>query len=115
MATFSKEHLTGGALGVGIVVAATSSAGTPIHTVPSSVTDEIYLYAANFDTVTKTLTIEFGGTTEAGDHIVVGIPSKSGLTLVVPGLALGAGKVVKAFTDSPGSKVNIFGFVNRIT
>ena len=115
MATFTKTLLGGSTNGRPIKVVATGTAGTTIHTAVSgtSSTDEVWLYAVNTDTVTRTLTIEFGGVTSPDDTIVVGIPSKSGLTLVVPGLPLQNSLVVKAFADAP-NVVIITGFVNRI-
>ena len=113
MATFTKVGLSGDANGEGILVAATATAGTTIHTTTSGTTfDEIWLYATNNDVSAVNLTIEFGNTT-ATLVIQQSIPSKTGLTVVVPGLILDASKTVKAFAGS-ANKVVIFGYVNRI-
>lgn len=118
MATAVKRKLSGSTDGRGIKVVATSSAGTTIHTAVAGTTagtyDEIWLYVYNSDTVARTLTIEYGGTTAPDDNTVVSVASKSGLMLVVPGLILQNSDVVKAFADAANVLV-IFGFVNSIT
>jgi hypothetical protein len=122
MATFTKLALqpagtTGD--GLGILVAATATAGTAIHTASSTATtiDEVWLYAYNHDTVDVTLTIEFGGVTSPKDVIKSTITSQAGLILVVPALIVQGNatpKVIRAFAGT-GSKISIFGYVNRIT
>ena len=47
----------------------------------------------------RTLTIEFGGTTDPDNLIIVPIPCKAGPVLVVPGFPLRNGLVVKAWAD----------------
>lgn len=114
MATFSKVQLSGGTSGKNIKVAATSTPGTLVHTASSSAIDEIWLWAVNTDTADRTLTIEFGGTTSPDDTIILTIPFKTGLVLVIPGLTLGGGLIVRAFASS-GNVVDVNGFINRIT
>jgi len=121
MATFTKEILSGSTNGRGIAVAATATLGTTIHATgtSSSILDEIWLYANNTHSSAVTLTVEFGGATTTSDLIQVSIPATpSGLMLVCAGLILrGTGSVattVSAFA-STGSKIELFGFVNRIT
>jgi hypothetical protein len=122
MATFSKLALqpagtTGD--GLGILVAATATAGTAIHTASATATtiDEVWLYAYNNDSSTILLTIEFGGVTAPKDVIKVSVAAQSGLLLVTAGLVLqgnATAKVVRAFAGT-ASKISIFGYVNRIT
>ena len=123
MATFTKLALqpagtTGD--GLGITVAATSTAGTAIHTASATATtiDELWLYAANIHSSAVTLTIEFGGVSVTKDLIQVSIPATpSGLVLVCAGLVIqgnATAKVVRAFAGT-ASKIEIFGYVNRIT
>ena len=119
MATFSKVKLSGSTNGRGILVAATATVGTTIHAtgISATVFDEIWLYVTNNDTVVVTLTIEFGGTTNPNDVIVLAVPPKSGLTLIIPGLVLsGTGSVVTTITAfaSTANKLVITGYVNRI-
>ena len=118
MATISRIKLSGSTDGRGIVVAANSSAGTTIHT-GSSVTadyEEIWLWASNFNTSAEVLTLEWGGTTEAGDHFKTTIqPNET--VLVAPGWIIkgnsGGALSVKAFSTTT-NKVNIVGHVNLI-
>lgn len=118
MATVDKVLLSGSTDGRQILVVATATAGTTIHTATAtndgSVLDEIWLWAVNTDTTNRKLTIEFGGTTTPNDIIEVTIPAESGYVLVVPGLCLENSVVVRAFAAS-ASVVNINGYVNRIT
>ena len=122
MATFTKLALqpagtTGD--GLGILVVATATAGTAIHTASSTATtiDELWLYAYNDDTSAVTLSIEFGGVTSPKDVIKGSIKTRSGLVLMCAGLVLqgnASAKIVRAFA-STASKISIFGYVNRIT
>ena len=116
MATYSKQLLSGGTNGKNIEVAATSSAGTTIHTAVSGTSDmdEIWLYACNTDSSDRKLTIEYGGTTSSDDLTEITIEAEAGWVLVCPGLLLQNGLIVKAFAAA-ANVVNINGFVNRIT
>jgi hypothetical protein len=123
MATFSKLALqpagtTGD--GLGITVVATATAGTAIHTAsatPATI-DELWLYAANIHSSAVVLTIEYGGVSVTKDLIQQSIAATpSGLVLICAGLVVQGNatqKVVRAFADT-ASKIEIFGFVNRIT
>ena len=117
MPTYSKVKLSASANGRPIKVVATASAGTTIHTtLGTASTDEVYLYANNTDIVTRTLTIQWGGTSSPDDSIVVGIAAQSGLFLVIAGLILvntGTPLVIRAFADFT-NVINITGYVNRI-
>ena len=122
MATFTKLALqpagtTGD--GLGILVAATATAGTAIHTASTTATtiDELWLYAFNSDTSAVNLSIEFGGVTSPKDVIKSAIPTESGLTLICAGLIIqgnATAKIVRAFAGT-ANKISIFGYVNRIT
>lgn len=120
MATYSKELLSGSTQGKGVKVAATSTAGTTIHTTGTSATikDELWLYAVNSDTTARLLTVEFGGTTSPDNVIQQTIPPQSGLMLLVPGITLNgdgsSGAVIRAFAAT-ANVIVIYGFVNRIT
>ena len=115
MATFQKVLLSGSSNGRGIKVAATSSSGTTVHTATSAsgAIDEVWIYAMNTDSSTRKLTLEWGGTTSPDDLIEITLDSEPGLTLIVPGLPLDGGAVVRAFAAS-GDVVTIHGYVNRI-
>ena len=118
MATISRLTLSGSTDGRGVAVAATSSAGTTIHTGPRVAADyhEIWMWASNTNSTAETLVIEFGGTTAARDHFKTTIqPNET--VLVVPGWTLkgnsSAALIVKAFSTTAG-KVNIVGHYNLI-
>ncbi len=119
MATFSKLTLSGSTDGRLIKVAATATAGTTIHTGSATATtfDELWLYAVNSDTVSRKLTIEWGGTSSPDDLLELTVLPESGLVTVVPGLVIKGNAtplVVRAFCAS-ANVVMIGGYVNRIT
>jgi hypothetical protein len=117
MPTYSKVKLSASTSGRPIKVAATGSAGTIIHTtLGTASTDEVYLYANNTDLTTKTLVIQWGGTSSPDDSIIVGIAAQAGIFLVIPGLILvdtGSALTIRAYTDTT-NVINITGYVNRI-
>jgi hypothetical protein len=117
MPTYSKVKLSASTSGRPIKVVQTASSGDTIHATSGSASiDEVYLYANNTDSVTRTLTIQWGGTSSPDDNIVVGIAPQSGIFLVVPGLILvdtGSALTIRAFA-SAANVINITGYVNRI-
>lgn len=118
MATAVKRKLSGSTDGRGIKVVATATAGTTIHTAVAGTTagtfDEVWLFAYNSDTVSRLLTIEYGGATAPDDNIKITLAPQAGLVLIVPGLVLQNASVVRAFADA-ANVVTIQGFVNAIT
>lgn len=118
MATFTKTILSGSTDGKQILVAASATPGTTIHTGSTTVAtlDEVWLYAVNTSATSVKLTIEWGGTTAPNDHIEQTIAPESGLVLVAPGLLIkgnATALVVRAFAGT-GSVIAISGYVNRI-
>lgn len=118
MATFSKTTLSGSTDGRAILVAATATAGTTIHTGPSTATqfDELWLYAMNTSASNVKLTIEWGGTTAPNDLIEYTVAAENGLYLIVPGLVLKGNAtplVVRAFAATT-NVITISGYANRI-
>jgi len=121
-ATFTKLALqpagtTGD--GLGILVVATATAGTAIHTASSTATtiDELWLYAYNDHSSTVVLTVEYGGVATPKDLIKSTLASQAGLVLICAGLVIqgnATAKIVRAFAAT-ASKVSLFGYVNRIT
>ena len=121
MATFTKLALqpagtTGD--GLGILVAATATAGTAIHTASATTTtmDEVWLYGYNNHSASILLTIEYGGVTAPKDVIKQTLTAQNGLVLLVAGLIVqgnASAKVIRAFAAT-GSQISIFGYVNRI-
>ena len=116
MPTLTKRILSGSTTGLSILVAATATPGTLIHTAVAGVADmdEIYLYAINTDTVDRKLTLEWGSTTAPDNLIEFTVLAESGLYLIAPGLLLQNGLIVRAFAAA-ASVVAIHGWVNRIT
>lgn len=105
MTTFTKTKLSGSTDGRGIKVAATATPGTTIHTGSATAADihRITLYAVNTDTVSRTLTLEWGGTSAPDDTITYTLAASSGLVLVAPGLLIKGNAtplVVKAFAST---------------
>jgi hypothetical protein len=114
MATFSKLVLSGSTDGRMVLVAATATLGTTIHTAHATDQDEIWLWAVNADAVDRKLIIEFGGAMAPGDIIEFTVPAEDGLYQLVPGLILTNSLVCTAFCEST-NVVSIGGYVNRIT
>jgi hypothetical protein len=77
--------------------------------------DELWLWVSNVTASPATLTIEWGGVTDPGDHIckAISVSANSGPTLVVAGEVLNGGLLVKAFSGT-ASALNLTGYVNRI-
>jgi len=75
MATYSRVILSGSTNGKPIVVVATATAGTAVHTVGSGTTnaDEVWLWVSNVTATAATLTLEWGGVTDPGNHLVKGL------------------------------------------
>src|SRR5574341_409122 len=117
MSTFSRQLLSGSTNGREIPVAAIATPGTLIHTaITGSVAfDEVYLWASNVTAAAATLTVEWGGTNNPGDHMVksYSIPAFSAPIPIATGQVLNGGLAVRAFSDT-ASAINIGGFVNRI-
>ena len=113
MAVFSKIELSAGTDGLAVLVAATATVGTTIHTAHASALDEVWLWAHCYDTTARKLTIEFGGV--AGkDTFEFTVPAEDGLYQVIPGLIITNSKLVTAFAATATS-IGLVGYVNRIT
>jgi hypothetical protein len=118
MATYSKSILSGSTDGRGILVAATATAGTLIHTGSTTVATlhEVWLYAVNTSASNVKLTIEWGGATAPNDHIEYTVVAENGLYLITPGLLIkgnATALTVRAFAAT-ASVISIHGYVNVI-
>ena len=118
MATFTKAILSGSTDGQAVLVAATATAGTLLHTGPTNTAHlhEVWLYAVNTSTSAVKLTIEYGNATAPQNNIEVTIQGEAGLTLVVPGLLLkgnATALTVRAFAGT-ASVIAIHGYVHTI-
>jgi hypothetical protein len=113
--TITRIPLSGSTDGRGVKVAATSSAGTTIHTATSSASDcdVITIYAYNSSASAVNLTLQWGGTTSVDDDIKLSIPALSGLTLVVPDLTLRNSLIVKAYAGTT-NVITLHGYANRV-
>lgn len=118
MATMSKIPLSGSTNGRGIKVTTASpidGSDTTIHTGVTGTTDTDYvtLYAYNDDTVTRTLELGWGGTSDPDDIISQDIPPQSGLVPIVIDLPIRNALVIVA-SASAVNKVMVHGHVTRI-
>lgn len=117
MATYSITKLSGSTDGKGVQVAATSSPGTTIHTADADAgdIDFVTLFATNEDAdgETRTLTLEWGGTTAVTNTITTPVPCKVGLVLLADGVPLMNGLLIKAYADETNDCV-IYGFVRNV-
>lgn len=119
MATFQKTILSNSTDGKGILVAATASPGTLIHSgsTDNTVLHEIWIYAMNTGTTSVNFDIQWGGTTTPNDDIELSIQPESGLVLVVPGLIFKGNAsplIVRAFAATT-NVITVHGFVNVIS
>lgn len=117
MATVVKTELSGSTDGRLILVAATATPGTTVHTA-GSVTgtdnyDEIWLWGVNSTTVSVKLTLEWGSTTAPNDNIEVVLSPEDGLVALVPGLVLQNALLVRAFAAN-ANVVSLGGYVNQL-
>lgn len=116
----AKIPFSGSTQGQAVLVVATATAGTTIHTTGTSATviDEVWMYAYNGHTADVLLTIEFGNATVPNGNVRVTVPFSAGLMFVIPGLPLlgsgSAGLSVKAFAAT-ANVITLSGYVNRIT
>jgi hypothetical protein len=118
MATFSKSILSNSTDGKAVLVAATATAGTLIHTGPTTTTTlhEVWLYAVNTSASDVKLTIEYGEATAPNGNIEYTVKAENGLYLIVPGLLLkgnATALTIKAFAAT-ASVIAIHGYVNVI-
>ena len=99
MPSFSSRIASGSTNGRMVLVAATATPGTLLHTAVTGTDDmdEIWIWAVNSDTVDRKLTIEFGGVAAPADLIEYTVPAENGFHLVVPGIRLQNGLAVRAF------------------
>lgn len=117
MATYSRILLSGSTSGKPIIVVAVATLGTTVHTAVSGAVsfDEVYLWVSNVTSTTATLTLEWGGATDPGNHMVkaLSIPANSPPIPIATGQVLNGGLVCTAFSGT-ASALNITGYCNRI-
>lgn len=118
MTTYSIEKLSGSTDGKGIKVTGTATgASVTIHTATSGAgdIDLVTLYAQNNDAdgETRTLTIEWGGTTDPDNLIIVPVPCKVGPVVICDRLPIMNSLVIKAWADE-ADDVMVYGTVQRV-
>lgn len=117
MAIYFPGILSGSSNGRVIPVAATTTPGTLIHTAVAGTTgmDEVYMRASNITSASVTLTVEWGGVTDPGDHLVheYSLPPNCLPIQIALGERMQGGVSVRAF-GSIASAINITGYVNLI-
>lgn len=118
MPSYSRQLLSGSTNGRAIQVAAVATPGTLVHQALAGAAgfDEVYLWASNVTGAAATLTIEWGGVLDPGDHVVkqLSIPANSPPIPIVTGQVLQSGLNVRAFSGT-ASAINVTGYVNRIS
>lgn len=114
----NRLTLSGSTNGRPIKVAPTATPGVLLHTAVAGTAsfDEIYLWVTNTSAADAVLTIEFGGTTNPDDRIVNAllIPANSQPILVVQGISLNNGLIVRAFCATANVLI-VSGHVNRLS
>lgn len=117
MATYSRQLLSASTNGLPVVVAATATPGTTIHTAIAGTTsyDEVYMWVSNVTASAATLTVQWGGTTDPTNDMVYqySVPANSPPIPIATGQVLQNGLLVKAWSGT-ASALNITGYVNRI-
>lgn len=118
MATYSKTILSGSTDGKAVLVAATSTPGTLVHTGSTTTTTlhEVWLYAVNTSASDVKLTLEWGEATAPNGNIEYTVKAENGLYLIVPGLLLKGNATpltIKAFAATT-NVIAIHGYVNVI-
>jgi hypothetical protein len=117
MPSFSRKLLSGSTNGKPIQVAATATPGTTVHTAVGGTDgyDEVYVWASNVTSASANLTIEWGGTTDPGNHLVkqYSIPANSPPIPIITGQNIQNGLTIGAFSGT-ASAINLTGYVNRI-
>lgn len=113
MPTYTAQIASGSTNGKMVKVAATATPGTLLHTASSSNIDEVFVWAVNSSGASVKLTIELGGVASPDDLIEKTIAAEDGFVLVVPGIRLTGGVIVRAFAAT-ANVINCAINVNRI-
>jgi hypothetical protein len=96
-----------------IDIAATSSPGTTLHTAVTGTSywDYVTIELCNRDTVARTVTLEWGGTTNA-DRVVLEVAPGLGAVPIVDRRMIRDGHVIRAYCDA-ANVVSAWGEVHR--
>lgn len=109
-------HLSGSTDGKAILIAATATPGTLVHTATTATDqlDRIWLYAVNTSASTVKLTLEWGEATAPNGNIEFKVPAESGAYLLTDGFPLQNALIVRAFAATT-NVVTLHGYVVRAT
>ena len=110
MAVPVKDALSSSTNGLGIPIVAVATAGTLIHTSGATGYDLVWLWVSNVTTAVATLTLEWGGVLDPGNHLVnaLSIPANSPPIPVAAGVIIRGGLLIRAFSDT-ASALNLHG------
>ena len=99
-----------------ILVAATATAGTLLHTASAGAVtiDYVTMEAVNTSAATVALTIEYGGVTSPDDHIVIDLAPKVGRQVVLDRVPINGGLAIRAFAGT-ANVITIGGEILRVT
>lgn len=113
--SIERRVLSGSTNGLGVLVAATATTGTTVHTAVTGTTDIdlITLYAVNTSANPVKLTLEWGTTTAASGNIEITIPGESGLYQLTDRMPLRNALLVTAFAATT-NVILIFGYADRM-
>jgi len=99
-----------------VVVVATATVGTTIHTATTQTStsryDEVWLFASNSHSAAVDLTMEIDIANSSTSKFKVSIPKDDGLFVVLPGVSIHNGKKITAFA-SVASVINVVGYVEQ--
>lgn len=95
------------------VTGTTTGASVTVHTTHATLKEEIWLWAYNGHTADVKLTVEWDGATVPDNLIERTIPFKSGLKLVIPGLAMSGTGTVKLWAAT-ADVIYVTGFANQL-
>ncbi len=99
-----------------VLITATSTVGTTVHTATTQTStsryDEVWLFASNSHSAAVDLTIEIDIANTSTSKFKVSIPKDDGLFVVLPGVSVHNGKLITAFA-SVASVINIVGYVEQ--
>ena len=104
------KKLSASSFGKAVLVVATSTPGTTVHTAVTGTTnlDKLFLYAVNNHTAAVAVTVEFGAVTDPTNVWTKTISADDGPYLICPGFPLQNSLSVAVFAGT-ANKVSIYG------
>ena len=109
----TKLKLSGSTDGKNILVMATATPGTTIHTAHATDLDEVYINACLPSATAREVTIEWGEATNPAGLTRITVPAAAGWIPIVEGKLITNSLVVRAFCAAAASEVVLDGFVLR--